>query len=463
MEQQSGKEQKPVRDESVREVFERMSVPRALAKMALPAIVGQLIVLISHVADTFFIGRTNNPFMVAGVSLLMPVFNLALPLSCLCGMGGAALISRLLGAGEEKKASRVSAFSFYATILLALVFSACVFFFMTPILRGLGASDETFLFAKQYATCVVVIGALPTMLSMMFSHMLRAVGYSRQAGFGISLGGVLNIGLDPLFMFVIFPKGSEILGAGVATMLSNVIAMCYFLVVLFRLRGRTPLSISPKGGLPEKKLIGSIFAVGVPVAVTTLCMDLYYMIFNRLVAGYGDIALAASGIVMKIERLPVNTGLGLCQGMLPIVAYNFASGNHDRMRKTFSFARFAGLLIAGLSIALYLIFAPGIFRLFIADAETIRLGIIFLRIRCLATPVMFLSFHMVHFFNAVGEGRRSLILGMSRWLAFNIPVLCLLNVLFRLYGIMWASLLADALTVLLSYIVFFRYRKSSGI
>ena len=444
---------------AVRDVFERMSVPRALARMAMPAVVSQLIILIYNMADTFFIGRTNDPFMVAGVSLLLPMFNISIPIWSLFGVGGGTLISRLLGAGEEKKAGRVSSFSFWACAASAAVFSACVFFFMTPLLRALGASDNTFLYAKQYATCVIVIGALPTMLSMTVSALLRSVGCSRQAGFGISMGGLINIGLDPLFMFVILPKGYEIIGAGIATMLSNVIALCYFLTVLYRMRGRTALRISPRGGLPERALIGSVFSVGVPAAVTTFLFDFDYMVLNRLMSGYGDIALAAIGIVLKTERLPLNAGVGICQGMTPLIAYNFSSGNTARMKKVFSFARLAGLAIGGVSIALYLVFAPKILRFFIADPGTVALGSMFLRIRCLATPLMFMSFHVVHFFNAVGKGSRSLFLGVIRWLGFNIPMLFLLNALFGMYGLVWAQLCADVFTVTLSYIVFFRFLK----
>ena len=446
-------------EEAVRDVFERMSIPRALAKMALPAIIGQLIVLIYTMADTFFIGRTNDPFMVAGVSLLLPMFNISIPISSLFGIGGGTLISRLLGAGEEKAAGRVSAFSFWACVVTAAAFSAGVFFFMTPLLNALGASENTFLYAKQYALCVIVIGALPTMLSMTIASLLRSIGFSRQAGFGISMGGLINIGLDPLFMFVLLPKGYEIIGAGVATMLSNVIALGYFLIVLFRLRGRTSLRISPRTGLPEGKLVRSVFAVGVPAAVTTFLFDFDYMVLNRLMSGYGDIALAAIGIVLKTERLPLNAGVGLCQGMTPIIAYNYSSGNLVRMKKTFGFARLVGLVIGGVSIALYLLFAPAIFRFFIDDPETIALGSTFLRVRCLATPLMFLSFHMVHFFNAVGQGSRSLFLGVFRWLGFNIPMLFALNAFFGMYGLVWAQLCADVFTVTLSYLVFFRFLK----
>ena len=167
-----------------REIFESWPVPKALTELALPMIFGQLIILIYNLADTFFIGRTNNPLMVAGVSLLLPVFNISITFANLFGIGGGTLISRLMGAKREDEAKTVSAFCFYMTILSAAVFSLSMFAFLEPVLRLLGASNDTLPFAKQYTFCVIVLGALPTILTMTMSNFLRSTGYAKQAGFG---------------------------------------------------------------------------------------------------------------------------------------------------------------------------------------------------------------------------------------------------------------------------------------
>ena len=165
------------------------------------------------------------------------------------------------------------------------------------------------------------------------------------------------------------------------------------------------------------------------------------------------------GIVLKAERLPLNVGVGLCQGMLPLVAYNFASKNRKRMDETIRFSRKVGLITAGVSILLYEASAWYIMRLFIADAGTIALGTDFLRIRCLATPLMFMSFFTVYLFQAFGEGGRALFLGVMRWGAFNIPMLFLLDAAFGMYGIVWSQITADLLTVALSLYVYYRYKN----
>ena len=220
---------------SQEDVFEKLPVPSALRVMILPSVISQLIVLIYNMADTFYVGQTGNPYMVAATSLILPVFNISLCLAGLAGVGGGALVSRLLGQNRRDEARRVSAFSLYLGILVAAVFSVGMALFMEPILNLLGAGENTFRYARQYALCVIVLGGIPTVLSNVLSNLIRSVGRSREAGAGIILGGLLNIGLDPLFMFVLLSDGYEVLGAGIATCLSNCIACVYFVVVLVRL------------------------------------------------------------------------------------------------------------------------------------------------------------------------------------------------------------------------------------
>ncbi|HIV31639.1 MAG TPA: cation transporter [Candidatus Pullichristensenella excrementipullorum] len=421
--------------------------------MILPAVVSQLIVLIYNMADTFYVGQTNDPYMVAATSLILPVFNITLCLAGLAGIGGGSLISRLLGQGEADEARRVSAFSLYLGLAVSALFSVGIGLFMRPLLSLLGAGERTYEYARQYAMCVIVFGGVPTVLSNVLSNLIRSIGMSRQASTGIILGGLLNIALDPLFMFVLLPKGSEVLGAGIATCLSNCVAFLYFAFILIRLRRDSVITFSPRVGLPKRENAAAVFAVGVPSALTSLLFDLDYVIIDKLMVSYHDVALAAIGIVLKVERFPLNVGVGICQGMMPLVAYNYSAGNAKRMRDTIRLSRLVGLVVAAVSILLYELFAVQFAGLFIGDAQTVALASQFLRVRVLATPLMFLCFFTVYLFQAFGKGRVSLFLGVSRWLALNIPMLFLLNAIFGMYGIVWAQATADFLAMLLSFYV----------
>ena len=440
------------------DIFRNFPIPTALRKMIIPAISSQLIVLIYNMADTFYVGQTNNPYMVAGTSLILPVFNITLCLSGLAGIGGGSLLARLLGQGEEEEARRAGAFSLYLGLAISALFAAVIACFMGPILGLLGAGGNTYGYARQYALCVIVVGGIPTVLSNVLANLIRSVGRSRQASAGIILGGLLNIALDPLFMFVILPDGQEVLGAGLATCISNCAAFLFFVVTLLRMGRGSVVTFSPRCGLPRRSSILAIFGVGVPSAIATFLFDLDYVIIDKLMVAYDDLALAAVGIVLKVERFPLNVGIGICQGMLPLVAYNYSARNQQRMEDTIRLARRLGLIIAGVSILLYELFAVEFSHLFIADAQTVELASQFLRVRVLATPLMFLCFFTVYLFQAFGRGRISLFLGVTRWLVFNIPMLFILNTLLGMFGIVWSQVAGDILAVLMSVYVYRKYK-----
>ena len=438
------------------ELFETAPVAKALATMALPTIMSQLVTLIYNIADTWFIGRTRNPYMVAASSLVLTVFLLATALSNLFGVGGGSLAVRLMGQKQEDEAERVASLSLAMAACSALAYSLICLILMNPLLRLLGASDNTIGYARQYLLFVSVIGGVPTVLSVTMGSMLRNVGFSREAGFGLSMGGLLNILLDPLFMFVILPDGYQVMGAGLATMLSNVATTTYFLIVYRRVGTSSILKLPRKFEHIGPDSMRSLFSVGVPAALSLFLFDLTNIVINRLTSSHGDIELAAMGIVLKVERLPLNTGIGICLGMMPLVAYNYAAKDYKRMKAFFSAGRAAGVAFSVLCVVLYRIFAADIIHAFIADDETVRLGTTFLQARCFATPFMFLSFHMVHFMQAVDRGKISFYLAVIRQLALNIPLLLLLNGLFGMSGIIWTQATADFLNVIISYIIYHR-------
>ena len=429
-------------------MFATQPVLVALRKMIVPAAVSQIIVLIYNMADTFYIGRTGDPYMLAGASLILPVFNMLMCLSSLAGVGGGTLISRLLGAGEEAEARKVSVFSFYLGLALSVLYSAGLGLLMEPALRFLGAGDTIIVYARQYAFCVIVLGGIPTVLSNVLSNLVRSVGLSKEAGFGITLGAVLNIILDPVFMYLVLPDGQQVLGVGIATFVSNCISFLYFLGVLWKIRGTTAVTIHPAAGLPGPRSIGQVFWVGIPSAVTSFLFDLDYMVIDKLMVTYSEEALAAIGIVLKVERLPLNVGIGICQGMVPLVAYNCAAGNQKRMDQVVRLSLLTGLVVGAGSILLYEAFAPWIIRVFISDAQTVGLATSFIRIRILGTPLMFLSFFTVYLFQGFGKGGISLVLAIVQWAVFNIPMICLLNYLVGMYGIIWSPIVGDTFTVL---------------
>lgn len=443
-----------------REIFEDMPVPKALATLAVPTIISQLITMIYNLADTFFIGMTNDPYKVAAASVVGILFFTITTLSNLFGVGGGSLMSRLLGEKRENDAKHVGAFSLYGSLVVAVLYSLACFIFTDPLARLLGASDNTIGYATSYIFWVVVIGGVPATMSMTMSFLLRSIGYSKESGIGLAIGGVANIILDPVFMFVILPEGNEVTGAAIATLISNVISCLYFLVVFVRLRKRTILTLSPRYANIDKKLFIGILAIGLPSALTTMLANITAIVKNNLTSGYGDIELAAYGIVIKADMLPLNIGMGLCQGMMPLVAYNYAAKDYRRMKAFAKAAQVTGMIIAGVCIVVFELFAPGIIWLFIKDEQTIAFGTNFLRIACLATPFMISNFQKIFCLQAMGKGKESLFLGIFRQGLVAIPVILVANYFFGLYGIVSAQVVSDGISFIFSSLLYRSvYRK----
>ncbi len=443
-------------------LFEEDKVWHALAVMALPAIASQLIALVYNIADTWFVGRTNDPYMVAACSLVLPVYMITIVISNIFGTGGGTLIARLIGSGQEEEASRVSASCIRMSLCWAGVFSLLCLITMKPLLIFLGASENVLGYAVQYMIFVVIIGGIPMILTSTLSSMLRSIGLSSKASFGLGMGGILNIALDPLFMFVILPDGKQVMGAALATMLSNMAVLLYFIFVYKKAIRETVLRAYFIGEKPSKKSMSAIFGVGIPAATGIFLFDLCNIVINRLAASYGDKQLAAIGIVLKVERLPLNIGVGICMGMVPLLAYSYSAKNIKRMDSIFLFGRAVGVLIGLICVALYYVFAPVVMQSFIADADTVLYGTQFLRARCFATPLMFLCFSMVHFTQAIGRGKESFWLAVIRQIVFNIPLLFLLSSLLGMTGVVWTQAIADLFTAIVSYIIYARIRKQEG-
>ena len=437
------------------EMFANAPVLEALAVMAVPTIISQLINLIYNMVDAFFIGRTGNSYMMAATTITLTMVMLNVAFSNLFGVGGGSLVARLMGRREPGYARQVSAFSVYGAITLAVTYSVLVGVFLDPVLRLLGASDATIGFARQYALIVIVLGSLPSILSLTPAHLLRNAGYSGQASLGLSMGGVLNMALDPLFMFVLLPRGQEVVGAAIATTLSNVIACLYLLIAVKKATAEAPLSMRLRDAIGlEKRFVRDIFSVGVPSAMLTGMFDLANICLNVISAAHSDLVLAAMGIVMKVERLPNAINVGLSQGMMPIVAYNYASGNEERMNEVIRKTRYIGLAFAGASVVLFEIFAGPVSRAFLStsgsDAEiamqTVAFAATFLRLRCLASPVQFINYNTSFCMQGMGKGKETLLHATVRQLGFYIPIMFLMDRLWGTTGLASALVISEALS-----------------
>ena len=425
---------------SEKELFETAPVPRAVATLAIPTIISQVVTMIYNLADTFFIGQIGNPYMVAAVSLVSPWFNLLTALGNLFGLGGSSLISRLLGAKQEKDIKYVSAFSIWGGAAVTLLFSIGTYLARRPLLTFLGASPDTYGFAESYLFWVVVLGGVPTMVSLTLGHLLRSEGHARPASAGMMLGGILNVVLDPVLIFG-FDMG--VAGAAIATAFSNAASVVFFVIQYIRLGKKSAVSLHPR--YFTFRFVGQIFSVGLASALATALGNASNMVIVRLASGYWDIPVAAYGIVKRIDQVPLNVSMGLCQGFMPLVGYNYASGDYRRMRAVSFFSWKTALVMSACFVACFAIFAPQILHLFIPEAETSALGASFLRIACLAVPLTSVNFLISYTLQAMGKGVQSAALTFGRQGLLNIPLLILMNLVVGLYGMIWTQLVVEVI------------------
>ena len=431
--------------ERKRRLFEEERVLRAVLQLALPTIISQIILVVYNMADTYFIGLTNSDVKLSAVTVCLPAFMFLSALANLFGIGGAATISRALGGGDRNRAQAVASFSFWGCVGTTLLYAALAFLFRQRFVYLLGGIHEAVRAeAVVYLNVTVVLGGLFTALNSLLSHLVRSEGRAVKAGIGVALGGVLNIALDPVFMFWLLPPGQEVYGAALATMLSNLVACVYFLILLLRLQKRgSVLNLRFRPASWEGKTITEVLKTGLPACLMTLFENVSYAVMDHLIA-YGGVAMQAGvGVAKKINMLAHSIVRGMAQGVLPLIAYNYGCGNTARMRRAVLTGALLSVSLAALCMAGNLIFAWPLVDLFTAYGESQRFGVCFLRILCLGGPFSAFGYVVISYMQAVNENAKSFLLAVLRKGILDIPMMFLL---FRLAGVestVWATPAAD--------------------
>ena len=434
-----------------KDVFQGLSVPKAVAKFAIPTILSQLVTLLYNLADTFFVGHTNDPSQVAALTLSFPLFMTLTMVGNLFGIGANSFISRSLGQGERERASKASTFAFYGALVGVLVIIAVLCIFMTPILTVIGAiTPETFQATKAYLSWTVLYGGIPTVAALMLGHLIRSEGNTKQASIGMALGGILNIGLDYVFVPVL---GLGAKGAGIATCISNVIAFLYLLWVVLRTKS-TVIILNPKKLRIEAQIVKQVILVGIPAAAIIVLGSTANIVLTHFMSAYGDISIAAFGIVQKIGSIAIQITVGLTQGIMPLLGYCYGANDIKRMKAINSFSFFLLGCYAALCVIVVEIFAKPLIMLFISETATVEKGVQFLRIWFFCAPGMCFTNLFSSIFQAMGKWVQSLLLSVIRQAGLLFPLLVIMNAFVGEIGLVCAQPVADTVTLILG-IVFY--------
>lgn len=424
------------------DIFENIPIAKAVMSLSVPTVISSLVMVLYNLADTYFVGMLNDAVQNSAVTLAAPVLLAFNAVNNLFGVGSSSMMSRGLGRRDYDAVRQSSVFGFYCALVCGLLFSALCTSFKAPLLDILGADSVTSETTGEYLKWTVNFGAAPAILNVVMAYMVRSEGASFHASVGTMSGCILNIILDPIF---ILPWGLDMgaAGAGLATFISNCAACMYFFVLLFIKRGKTFVCINPAVLKFKKQIIFGIFAVGIPASIQNLLNVTGMTILNNFTADFGESAVAAMGIVQKINMLPVQIALGFSQGIMPLVSYNFASGNIGRMKQSITFtAKITLVFLTAVTVGYY-IFAGGLTQMFMENPEIVSYGAKFLRGFCLGIPFLCIDFLAVGVFQACGFGKKSLIFAVLRKIILEIPALFILNYFFPLYGLAYAQFAAE--------------------
>ncbi len=420
---------------------------RAVVKMSVPLIIGMFIMVLYNLVNTYFIGLTGNDYQLAAVNLAYPVMMITVAISNIIGTGASSFIARCLGAGANDKAAHTLTAAFTLTLINSVLVMCTGLRFLPQLVQILGAKDNTFDFTQQYVQ-IILLGSFFTMGSYTTGALLRSEGSVRYSMTGMIVGTIMNIMLDPLFIFTLH---MQIRGAALATVLSN--AAGFGVSLLYYVRGKTLLRPSLRQVLPTPEILREIYWVGIPASLETLLTSAAYTVNNNLAVSYSELTVTAMGIAQKVLSLGNYVYQGFASGTQPIMGYNYGARNTDRMRRILK----AGVqTVTGTELVLMLLYgllAPYLIGIFTDTPEVIGIGANALRhLMCILPFVGTVSMCRMSF-QAMGKPQYAFGITLVRQLILYIPLLLLLNKCFGFSGMLWAQPVTEAIMMTVSLLL----------
>lgn len=429
-------------------VMSETPVVKAVLQMAIPVVLGMMVQVLYNLVDTYFIGKLGDPNQLAAANLTTPLFMIMMAISGIIGTGASSYISRSLGEKDYEQANKT--LSTGAAIILGLGILVTVFglVFISPLMKALGASEQTLPFAFDYAF-VLFLGSILIMCNFTLGQLIRSEGAAMPSMIGMAIGTIVNIILDPIFIFVF---GMGIRGAAIATVLGNAIGFAYY--IYYYASGKTAVKINVKNITMDRKIWGQIFGIGTPASVSQLLMSIAMIIMNNLAASYGDIIVAGMGVASKIMTIGTFVFMGFAGGCQPLVGYNYGAKNYKRVSEIIKKAMLIMVGIGTVLFAVFGIFTKTLIGVFASDMpQVVDEGVVILRALMWSLFVIGPQMLVVVTVQAFGKAKASLFLSVARQGLFFIPLLFLFNSLFKFNGLIYALPVSDTITLILALIV----------
>lgn len=426
-------------------------IPKLICSLSVPTIISMLVTAFYNMADTFFVSKLGTSASGA-VGIVFSIMAVIQAVGFTIGMGSGAWISRILGKKDTEKASEVASTGLFLGVVIGLILTILGLVFLSPLMKTLGATDTVLPYAKDYAR-YILFGSPVMITSFMLNNVLRSEGKARYAMIGITIGGILNVILDPIFIFTL---GLKTAGAAIATLISQCIGVVLLFMPFILQKTDTKLSLKKINIFSNTPLI--IFKNGLPSLCRQGLASVSSILLNNAAAVYGDAALSAMSIVGKIFMMLFSVILGFGQGYQPVAGYNYSAGNYKRVRKASLFMLFVSHISVFVLGGIAAVFAPQIIMLFIKnDPDVISIGSTALIAQSIALQFVPLGVLCNMTFQSIGKSWIASALSSLRQGVFFIPLILLLPMWFNIFGVEIAQAVADILNffVALPFFIWF--------
>lgn len=424
-------------------ILEKGSFSKLFLNMCVPTIVIMLVMVIYNMTDTYFIGKTNDPYKIAAISLCAPIFSILSGLGTLLGSGGCTIISIFLGQKKMDKIKQVTSFCFFGSIVLGILFFILFRMNLDWISQQIGANSDTLVYVKGYLTIVACFAPV-LLFTNIFMNLIRADGAAKQSLIANGLGTLVNVILDPI---LILSFHLDVVGAAIATVTGNIVSAIY--ILYYVRKKQTYFSLSIKNLTFNKDVILPVLTLGLPLACSTILMACSNMFMNQILMGYGTIAVAANGVSSKANMLISMILMGICTGLQPAISFNYGAGNKARMREIL---KKIGILVVGIGsilTILCMIFQKPFVYMFIQNDEVASLAKRMLVASILAGPIYGLYQLETTYLQATQKAFASTLLSLLNKGIVYIPVMLLLNLKFGLFGIFYTIPITDTISFII--------------
>ena len=419
-------------------------IPKALMALGIPIMIGMLINALYNLVDAYFVSGLGKSQMGA-ISVVFPLGQVVVGLGLMFGNGAASYLSRLLGRGDKDTADKVASTALYSSILIGAIIILLSAIFLKPILVMLGATETIMPYALTYAR-IYVLSCVFNVFNVTMNNIVSSEGAAKTTMCALLLGAVLNIGLDPLFIYTL-DMGVE--GAAIATAISQMVSTLVYLTYV--LRKKSVFSFSIKEFSPTRQMITEILKIGVPTLVFQLLTSLSIALINRASSNYGDSVIAGMGAVTRVTSMGTLVVFGFLKGFQPIAGFSYGAKKFDRLREAIktsiiwstSFCLVVGLVMAVFSTQIISQFTEGDNQMILVGQKSLFAnGITFI----------FFGFYTVYssLFLALDKGAAGFFLGACRQGVCFVPVVLLLPMVWGMNGILYAQPIADVISVVIT-------------